>query len=96
MVLKSVTASGSQPTAMPFFWRQSLGTVGVLVLVDEGAAEVGVSRGEESMIRERDEELVMIDGLEPVPVGKGLKPVPVGKGLKPVPEPPVGPPVGPP
>ena len=86
--------------AMPFFWRQFLGRVGVLVLVDEEAVlvgvAVGVSRGEESMIMGRDGELVMIDGLEPVPVGKGLKPVPVGKGLKPVPEPPVGPPEGPP
>lgn len=70
------------------------------MLVEEGAVLVGVAvgflRGEESMIRERDGELVMIDGPVPVPVGKGLKPVPVGKGLKPVPEPPVGPPVGPP
>ena len=85
MVWKSVAASGSHPTAMPFFLRQLPGMTALFVLVDVGAVAVPVadSIGEESMINETDGLPLLIEGPLPVPVGNGLKPVP---------EPPVGPP----
>ena len=94
MVLKSATASGSQPTAMPFFFRQFSGTLGIVESVETfiepvlvGMPPVAVSTDEESMTNDRVGLLVRIEGPERVPVGYGLKPVP---------ETPVGPRVGPP